>query len=240
MISHNKWTFVFVFLLLGLLVFQSGCSPPDKTARPKDNPDPAAKPASIEPTSSPQPTPSPSPTIEYQDGKANIDITRTLATTSSNFGVISHSVTGTVPVTIKFNQEKQVWEVKGSNLGAGETQFTNPECNCQATWGVEFTVSGVLVPMGGLISEPDEGCYVQIYINEDWEQYDAACNCTIGQSVVETQPEQMQFGPLKLGLEENFSTAENETIGDTAWEYRWMIKDLDVPLATGCVAGEGI
>ena len=222
-----------------LLIFLSGCGSQDKAAHPKNDSAPAAKPVSQEPQDTSEPTTAPSPTIVYKDGTANITLFRTLSATTSNSGTIASTVEGTMPITIIFNKDKKVWEVKGSsNRGVGTTEFINPECDCSATWYVDFTVSGVLVPMGGLIAEPDDGCYIQVYINENWERYDAACNCTMGKAVAEAPPEQMYFGPMKMYLVENFEIGENQSAGNAMLISRWLLKDLDIPIATGCMAGD--
>ena len=241
MIAQNKVTSVIQPLFLALLIFLSGCSAQGKTTQPKNQSGPAAKPDTQEPQNTAEPTAAPSPTIVYKEGAANITILRVLEAQSSNSGVLSHNTEGTVPVTIRYNQDKNVWEVKGSSdRGVGRTEFINPECNCLANWTIEFTVSGVLVPMGGLIAEPDDGCYVQITINEDWERFDATCNCSMGSAIAELEPEQLYFGPMKMYLVEGFEINEMETMANTSWIYRWLIKDFDVPVATGCVAGDPI
>jgi hypothetical protein len=168
-------------------------------------------------------------------------VERDLTAAASNNGSLSHAVTGTIPFKIQYNQEKKVPEVKGTGLGAGTTKFTSPNCDCSATWGVEFTVSGTLVPSGGLIAEGSEGgCYIQIHITEDWGIYDAVCNCDMGSAMVQESPGIMYFGPFKFDLINGAEVLELQSQGNTSWAYRWAVQKLDVPLASGCVAGETI
>jgi hypothetical protein len=238
MLSHNKLPNAILLILLTAVMLLSACKPADKSSQGKNIAAPASKPAAQDPQDPPDPTAGPTATIIYEEGKANIEITRLFSSTSSNSGTIIHSVDGTVPVTFKFNKEKSVWEMKGTNFGAGTTEFTNPECKCASTWIVEITISGVFVPPGALIAEPDpyDGCYVKFTSSEAWEKSDASCNCTIGSYMIETEPEQLSFGPMKLILEDGKSVGEIGEIGNTTWQNIWRLKELDVPDDLNCIA----
>ncbi len=166
---------------------------------------------------------------------------RFLNSTTSNGGNISHSVVGIVPFKIQFSQKQGVYQVKGNHQGSGKTEFNSPDCRCAATWAADLTVSGTLIPPDALIAEgPGSGCYLQIHVSELWEIFDTVCNCDFGSAMVTTAPNEVDFGPLKLVLLDGAQTGELETVGNTSWNYIWRVDKLNVPLESGCMAGETI
>lgn len=157
-----------------------------------------------------------------------------------NHGLTLSNVTGTIPFTITHNAKKGVWEVKGSSLGAGVTEYNTSKpskVSCNATWNVELTLSGILVPYDTLIADK-AGCWMQLSIEEEWKQIEASCSTHLG-----TASGQMDevvgnsYGPKKFLL--NIGEEVKDMQSGPGWNQAsiWRIESLDVPLITGCIEG---
>jgi hypothetical protein len=178
------------------------------------------------------------PTVPHESGSGELLVQR-VQTGAVNNANYTHSVEATVPLTIQHSTKNSVFEVKGKGVGKGSIQLEHPNAQCSSTWAVDFTISGTLVPYGGLIAEPDEGCYMQLHITEDWEIQNVSCDVDIIGKVVVTQNDSpFYFGPLKLPLVDDEQTGDQGSAGGTFWDFIWTIKNLDVPLETGCIAGQ--
>jgi len=184
------------------------------------------------------------PTPPTEIGKGEIFFGRILSMEDAAGGITGSNVSGTIPVTISFNKTRNVWEVKGSNLGAGSTEYhaTKPsKIDCTAVYTVDITLSGVLVPLGGLIEDKGAGCYTQLYTTEDWERTDATCSTHLGNaSDMFDETIMNTYGPTKINLVAGGEANEIKDLSGALLHTHWKIETLTLPLSTGCMAGEVI
>ena len=207
---------------------------------PDDDENEAFADDSLFPTEAPTPVPTFTPD-NSKPGSVELVIDRYLGATASNDGEVNHRVEGTVPLTIKYTkkegEEKGTWEVTGKGQGAGTTTFKSSRGTCYSTWWVNFAVSGNLIRMGELTSQPEAGCYIQIYFNEVWESQDVSCQLAEGSAFVTSEPEEMGFGPVRLVLENGAKAQEKEDYGVTWWDYTWKLQKLNLPGEHVCMFG---
>jgi hypothetical protein len=185
-------------------------------------------------------TPSLTPTPITEKGKGEMYHFNTVNMVDANQGIMSSIAEGTIPFTITHNPKSGVWEVKGSRLAAGTTEYdaSKPsKISCSATWNVELTLSAILVPAGVLITDK-EGCYMQLSIVEDWEKIEATCSTHLGTASGLWDADVMNtHGPFKFNLIEGEQKNQYYKFQGGSVDSTWRIETLDVPTDTGCAAG---
>lgn len=188
-------------------------------------------------------TPSLTPSPITEKGKGIISHFNATSIVDFNQGVTDSSVRGTIPFTIIHNAKKGVWEVKGSSFGAGVTEYNTikpTKVSCSATWNVELTLSGLVVPYDTLIANK-AGCWMQLSIVEEWNQIEASCSTHLGSaSGLVDQVVGISYGPMKFPL--NIGETITDKQSGAGWYQTsiWRIESLDVPLVTGCIEGGSI
>jgi hypothetical protein len=176
-----------------------------------------------------------------ETGKGEISYFRNLSSGPAS-QLLSSTVTGLIPFKISFSSTKSVWEVKGTSLGAWKTEFNASaptKVFCSGTGTVEFTLTGVLVPMGGLIAEG--GCFIQVNFREDWGTEEVTCNTNLGSTKGLFENVTLYvFGPVKFGLIEGDQRNDIQNTPQMVQITTWKIQNLNIPQATGCLVGSTI
>jgi len=182
-------------------------------------------------------TPSPTPTPITETGKGEILHVTVVNYTDFTQGVLQSTVNGVIPFSIVHNAKRGVWEVKGSSIGEGITEYDTSKpakVHCKATWNVELTLSGILVPFNELIADK-EGCWMQVGIVEEWKKIEGSCSTNLGTaSGLVDEVDGNTHGPLKFKLYNGFEVkqlAPNLT-------SLWRLQNLVLPSGIGC-AGLG-
>ncbi len=114
---------------------------------------------------------------------------------------------------------------------------TPSQVDCSGIWSVDVTASGTMVPMGGLIADPNDGCYVMVSVTEVWEKIVASCSTHLGNAEGIFQNENFfSHDPVKLYLI-NGNQFNSPLDSQPGWNQAlsYTMKNLDVPLSTGCM-----
>lgn len=179
------------------------------------------------------------PTAINEEGKGEILFWRVFDMTDTVGGVMTSSVNVTIPFTLRYSSSRSVWELKGNTLGTATMEYhtTKPsQVDCGGTWSVDVTASGVMVPMGGLIANKNDGCYVMVSVTEAWEKIVASCSTHLGNAEGIFQDENFfSHNPVKLYLINGSQI--NSLDSQPGWNQAlsWTMQKLDVPLSTGCM-----
>lgn len=161
----------------------------------------------------------------------------------ANGGVTESTLNGTIPFSIDYNKNEKVWKVLGiGGVGTTITSYnaTKPQAiNCKSTWNVEFTLTGVLVPIEGMITDrvgEGTGCYLLITTSEKWGDYEGSCVTAIsGYAQSQGQQDVMyDFGPFKFKLINGESVHQDNIVTGVMSTYKWTLKNLIIPPSSGC------